>query len=178
MNTKEILSRFEETAEVYMRDLEGLSMEQLTWKPQDDQWSLGQMYMHLIQSALYMQLRNVETCRNAEIEANTENGKSEAGEAVFALGSFPPVAIQVPPSPEYTPLQPESKEQIRSGLKAVIAKMRELEPLLAEHTGQGTFAHPRLGSLNAHEWYQLVEMHYRHHFLQKTRLENFLAVQK
>ncbi|RAP28452.1 hypothetical protein C2W64_04886 [Brevibacillus laterosporus] len=28
--------------------------------------------------------------------------------------------------------------------------------------------HPGFGALNAQEWYVLVEMHYRHHLLQKN----------
>ncbi|WP_019911142.1 DinB family protein [Paenibacillus sp. HW567] len=175
MNTKEILQRFEETADVYLQSLERFTMEQLTRKPEEAQWSIGQMYMHLINSALYMHLRNAETCCNSNKLSFTGAEKSEAGANVFAAGSFPPVAIHVPPSKEYTPLQPESKEQISSGLRAVISTMRELEPLLAANPGPAACPHPRFGPLNGLEWFQLVEMHYRHHFMQKERLEALIS---
>ncbi|WP_047153946.1 DinB family protein [Aneurinibacillus tyrosinisolvens] len=177
MNTKQSLQRFEETANKYLQELESLDMEQLTHKPDEDEWSLGQMYMHLINSALYMQLRNVEACTRQETDNVTEAAeKTPAGKAVFAQSSFPPIRIQVPPSKEYTPLQPENKEQISEGLKQVIHRMREIEPGLDEASPVHTVPHPRFGALNAKEWYSLVEMHYHHHLLQMARLKEFLQV--
>ncbi|MGC5328690.1 DinB family protein, partial [Brevibacillus sp. SYSU BS000544] len=125
--------------------------------------------------AVYMQLRNIELCRKGEAGSVVINGaKSEAGAAVFGQGSFPPIRIQVPASPQYTPAQPESKEQIVEGLNMVLAKMKEMGPTLEEISPQMTVAHPRLGELNAKEWFSLVEMHYRHHLHQKDRLKQFL----
>lgn len=39
MDTKETLSKFEETVSGYMRELDGLTLEQLLWKPAEDEWS-------------------------------------------------------------------------------------------------------------------------------------------
>lgn len=173
MNTKQILEQFETTAGIYLQELKQYSLEQLTRKPAEDEWSLGQMYMHLVGAALFMQLRNAEACREQETAAPS-SGKTDAGMEIFALGSFPPVRIRVPDSPQYTPQQPASLEQIEQGLHAVIARMREMEPTLASIPADRTAPHPRLGSLNALEWFALVEMHYRHHLLQKERLDAFL----
>lgn len=172
MNTKECLQRFEETAEIYLRDLDAVSMEQLVLKPDEFQWSLGQMYMHLIQSSLHMQLRNIEACRASASISESVGVKTEMGYAIYKSGSFPPMAIQVPPSKEYTPPQPDKKEQIKEGLHLVIQKMREVEPLLNEISPSQTRPHPSLGALNAQEWFRLIEMHFRHHLLQKSRLVN------
>lgn len=175
MDTKDTLQRFEGVAERYLRELEAFSMEQLTYKPADAVWSLGQMYLHLIQSAIYMQLRNLEACRAADQANMGEGEKTPLGEAVFSQGSFPPIKIQVPPSKEYTPQQPESKEQLVKGIRQVIQRMREIEPTLASiPTGSAT-PHPALGSLNAAEWFLLVEMHYRHHLRQLAELKTTLA---
>lgn len=175
MNTKQSLSRLEELSATYLQELERFNVEQLTYKPSENEWSLGQMYMHLINSALYMQLRNVEVCRSQIGQhVSTVEGKTEAGEAVFAQGGFPPIKIHVPPSKEYTPLQPESKEQIAAGLKRVLDRMRELEPTLDAISRSYTVRHPRLGALHAKEWFMLVEMHYRHHLRQKERIETWL----
>jgi hypothetical protein len=131
------------------------------------------MYLHLIRTALFMQLKNAEACREQETAAPS-TGKTEPGVEIFALGSFPPVRVRVPASPQYTPPQPESIEEIEHGLHAVIARMREVEPTLASIPEDRTVSHPRLGGLNALEWYALVEMHYRHHLLQKERLDSYL----
>ncbi|UUZ86949.1 DinB family protein [Paenibacillus sp. P26] len=147
----------------------------LTRKPSETEWSLGQMYMHLAGAALFMQPRNAEACREqALVSAPAASGKTEAGQAVFEGGGFPPIRIQVPASKQTTPPQPESKEQIRQGLKQVVQRMRELEPTLDSIPGAYTVEHPRLGGLNGKEWFVLVEMHYRHHLRQKERLDAFL----
>lgn len=172
MNTSETLQRFEETAQHYLLELDSFSLEQLQYTPQEDEWSLGQMYLHLVNSALYMHLKNIDVC----LQPNGETGvKTEAGTAIFNLGSFPPMRIQVPPSPQYTPQQPISKEEIVEGLNDVIRKMREIEPTVGKPTGPSTVSHPRFGALNAGEWFSLIEMHYRHHLLQKERLKHAIA---
>ncbi|MFD2330846.1 DinB family protein [Cohnella sp. GCM10020058] len=183
MNTKETLRKFEDTVNGYIQELEGFSLEQLLWKPAADEWSLGQMHMHLIRSAQFMHLRNVAQCLAPnDNPTDSLTGKTEQGEALFGAGSFPPERIQVPPSPQYTPPQPESKEQIMDGLRDTVSRMTEIEPKVAaafdpkQDTTSGlvrnAVVHPRLGGLNALEWFQLIEMHYRHHLLQKKRLDD------
>lgn len=172
MNTVEIVNKLEEVTNHYVQELENFNMKQLLQKPSEDEWSIGQMYVHLIQAARYMQLRNIEVCRQggpAVTEAGTE--KSEIGQSIFAQGSLPPVRVKVPASPQYTPAQPESKEQLREGLIDVLHLMKELEPTLDEIPEHHTVAHPAFGPLTAKEWFALVEMHYRHHLLQLNRLK-------
>lgn len=50
-STMEALQNFEENVGRYLAELECFNMEQLLTKTNDEQWSIGQMYMHLIQSA-------------------------------------------------------------------------------------------------------------------------------
>ncbi|MCM3267613.1 DinB family protein [Paenibacillus elgii] len=172
MNTAETVQRMEEITNRYIQELDDFSMEQLIRKPSENEWSLGQMYVHLINSALNMQLRNIELCRQQSAnEAAEAEGKTEAGEAIFRNGSFPPVRIQVQTA---VPDQPLTKQQIVEGLNTVVRRMKEVEPLLEEISPRHTVQHPRLGGLNAKEWFELVEMHYRHHLHQKERLKAYL----
>jgi hypothetical protein len=177
MNTTETLQRFEEVMNHYLEELNGFSMEQLKRQPSENEWSIGQMYLHLINATLYMHLRNVDQCMTQNEDSIVSQGeKTEAGQAVFDQGGFPPVRIQVPPSPQYTPGQPESKDQLVQGLKTVMQQMKEIEPKLETAPLHNTVSHPRLGALNAKEWYMLIEMHYRHHLLQKDRLKKELEI--
>lgn len=173
MNTKEVLKKLQESTSRYIEEMSHFSLEQLTRQPSASDWSIGQMYVHLYQSALYMQLANVEKCRNGSEVTTGE--KTEIGRDVFAQGNLPPVRVQVPPSPQYTPSQPESKEQIVQGLNVVVARMQEVEPDLHVISPEHKIAHPAFGPLNGAEWFQLVEMHYRHHFLQLNRLKSELV---
>jgi hypothetical protein len=172
-NKGEIRRHFEMTLERYLQELDKMSDAQLRYKPSDMEWSVGQMYQHLIQSAMKMHLANVRLCISADEDAGKKKnqGKTEAGEAVFAQASFPPIRIHVPASPEYTPLQPDGRESIIQGLVEVRDEMRKMDLLLEGKTSECTLPHPRFGGLNADEWFILVEMHYRHHFLQLERLK-------
>jgi hypothetical protein len=144
------------------------------------------MYMHLIRSAQLMQLRNAALCLEPGSPEVSRAGKTKPGEDLFKTGSFPPDRIQVPPSPQYTPPQPDSKEQLADGLRDTVRRMVEIEPMIAsafdpvtearsesgKEIVRNTVLHPRLGGLNALEWFRLIEMHYRHHLLQKRRLDD------
>ncbi|MGG3886061.1 DinB family protein [Brevibacillus panacihumi] len=176
MTPNEMIKQVTEHTDRYLAVLDTLDMRQLTWKASDDDWSLGQMYLHLIHAALYMQLANVEACLSASEEtASVQNGKTEVGEKVFTQGSIPPIRIHVPASPQYTPPQPESREQIIGGFQAVLQRLKETAPRLEASTFRHHVQHPGFGALNAKEWFALVEMHYRHHFMQLDRLKNALA---
>ncbi|MCU6711905.1 DinB family protein [Paenibacillus sp. J5C_2022] len=177
MNTmEESLRKFEETANRYLLELNGFELEQLRLQPSENEWSLGQMYLHLINSALYMQLRNIDNCLTQEEDsAGSLPEKTKEGQAIMERGQFPPIRIQVPPSPQYTPGQPESKEQLIEGLHTVIARMKEIMPKLEQAPVRNSMPHPRFGALNAQEWFLLIEMHYRHHLMQMDRLKQFIA---
>ncbi|WP_136607358.1 DinB family protein [Paenibacillus dokdonensis] len=175
MNTQETIQRLEGVTQHYLKELERFSMEDLTRKPGEDEWSLGQMYMHLINASLYLHLRNVRACASSAEDVLTEGEKSERGEAAFLNNEFPPIRVHVPPSPAYTPRQPDSKEQIREGLLSVLAEMKKAEQVVDGAPKQNKLIHPGFGALNAAEWFMLVEMHYRHHLRQKERIESVLA---
>lgn len=179
MNTTEALQQFEETVHIYLQELDGFSLEELQYRQAEDEWSIGQMYQHLIQSALVMHLRNIEQCLSLIGEAGASRaGKMRAGTAIFEQGSFPPIRIQVPPSPQYTPDQPATKEQLIQGLDNVTQQMRQIEPVLGESSPIYTISHPSFGGLNAEEWFLLIEMHYRHHLRQLHRLKQSLEQQR
>lgn len=173
MNTVEILKSFEGFADAYLTALEGYTTEQFTKKPATDEWSLGQMYNHLINSGLFMQIKSIEQC--ASEQAVIGEGKSDAGEQILAAGEFPSIAIKVPDSPQYTPANPASMAEVKERLLHLLEKMREIEPAVASIPADRTAPHPRLGHLNAMEWFQLVPMHFAHHLRQKARLDAFVG---
>lgn len=172
-NTAEALQAFEELVGLYLTELDNFDKEQLTRKANDEEWSIGQMYMHLIQSAQFMHLHNVDQClAGGEAAVDAMEEKTEMGRKVFEQGSFPPIRIQVPASPHYTPKQPESKEQLIEGLGDVVERMKRTEANLCKKTASKKIVHPGFGALNAKEWFLLIEMHYRHHLLQLKRLKH------
>ncbi|WP_054948910.1 DinB family protein [Numidum massiliense] len=165
------LQELEALIQHYVQELDNYTLKQLTYKPQPEQWSLGQMYNHLIKSALYMQFPAVEQC--ALVEAS-DGEKTAAGEQIFRNDAFPPTKIKVPPSPAYTPQNPGDKDELHTGMTAVLTQARTIADKLETVSSCGKVRHPGFGALNAHEWFQLTEMHFRHHLRQKKEIDNLL----
>ncbi|WHP42713.1 DinB family protein [Lysinibacillus capsici] len=177
-STKDVLKSFELTVERYLEELTKLNMDKLHRKLNEEDWSIGQMYVHLIQSA-FMHLHNVEQClAGSESTLNPTKEKTEQGKIVFKLEQFPAVRIKVPASPIYTPQPPESMEHLVEGLNSVVEQMRNTESVLLQAPVSNKILHPAFGALNAQEWFMLIEMHYRHHFLQLDRLKACLAFEE
>ncbi|WP_226545643.1 DinB family protein [Bacillus thuringiensis] len=167
------MKKFEELATYYMEELEKYSIEQFKMKPSSEEWSLGQMYNHLIAST-YMQLDAIAKCRTEA--PSVTNKKTDMGEKVYKLGAFPNIQIKVPNHPGYTPENPSNKEEIQKRIVELITVVKDIEPTLSSIPGDCKVEHPGLGYLHAAEWFQLISMHFAHHLRQKERLETKVLV--
>jgi hypothetical protein len=171
---KELFYRFEKTARFWLVSLNDYTDEQFARKPDAAQWSIGQIYDHLVVGTENFHLPACRKCLEHSAEV-IEGGKTLPGRIVFLLGSFPPAKVHIPPSPQYTPKQPQSRAEMREGLLKLIEEMRTLAPQIDHASPVQKWRHPALGMLNAMEWYRLIEMHFRHHLRQKARLDKLLA---
>ena len=167
------MKKFEELATYYMEELEKYSIEQFRIKPSAEEWSLGQMYNHLIAST-YMQLDAIAKCRT--VVPSATNKKTDMGEKVYKLGAFPNIQIKVPNHPGYTPENLSNKEELQKRILELITVVKDIEPTLSSIPSDCKVEHPGLGYLNAAEWFQLISMHFAHHLRQKGRLETEVLV--
>ncbi|MFC4075939.1 DinB family protein [Salinithrix halophila] len=171
MESKAALHQFEEIAGHYVTELDRYSLEQFRQKPAPEEWSLGQMYHHLLMS-LRFQLGMIEKCAEGTGEPGRE--KTGAGKHIFHVGEFPDMKIKLPDRPELIPENPTDKKEVKEQLLETIEKIRELEPKIASISTNQKAHHPALGWLNATEWFQLIPMHFRHHLRQKERLDQWV----
>ncbi|WP_282942629.1 DinB family protein [Paenibacillus sp. RC67] len=158
--------------EAYKSYLQSYSLNQLTCITEQGVWSLSQMYDHLILAALDY-LDKVEMCAAAGKEQAL--GKTEDGENLYKLRGFPPIKIKLPDGPENTPSNSGGKEDLNRGLDHVLQKWREWEGKVDTINPNYKVKHDGFGWLNSREWLDLVEMHFRHHLLQKRELEQKLG---
>jgi DinB superfamily len=173
MQPSKVLSRFNAVLDTWEQTLNDYSETDFLKKPADDAWSIGQVYNHLIGATNRFHLKQVEIC--LENTDNTNQSKKMPGRVTYFLGSIPPIKVKVPPSPEYTPPQPKDMATVKTNLQALRPKMAEMAAVLSEKQGKtGKTAHPAFGFLDAFEWFQMVEIHFRHHLRQKERLDKFL----
>jgi hypothetical protein len=159
---------FISTIDQWLEELDRYDFARLLKKPQPDKWSLGQVYMHLIDTTEFF-LSQVEAC--LQTNDHSEDNMTEVAKAMFANDEFPDKMIEGPPSNAATP-QPASKNEIIEGLENLKEKIRQLNQ--SKRTFAGKTKHPGHQYFNADEWLQYAHMHFRHHERQRGRIEKFL----
>lgn len=159
--------------EIYKQSLGKYTLEQLRQIPADGVWSLAQMYDHVIVVADEY-LDEAEACANAEPVQG--RGKTEFGEKLFGAGGFPPVKIRLPDEMNQPPDNSGTSASLLERLVQLERRMRELGQKLHKIQPDLKTEHGGFGWLNAKEWHQLAEMHFRHHLRQKGELEERLGI--
>ena len=167
-----IIQKFNETIDTWIMELDKLSEAQLLKKPAPDSWSLGQLYQHLIDET---------TWYNGQIEVSlddTENSHVETtaqARALFENGAFPDELIKGDPMIAENVQQPGSKKELKESLAKLKADTNQIWSRMQTAKTFGKSEHPGVGFLDCYEWIKYSEMHMRHHFKQKRRIEDFSA---
>jgi DinB superfamily len=164
------LEQFNETIQQWIDQLDGYTPEQLCKPPAPGSWSLGQVYIHVINATGWFAGQ-----MKAAVESR-ENGEKDMhpdARAMFVRNGFPDKLIEGPDTGTFIP-QPENKESLTRQLTAIKEQVgdlfREYDPAMAN----GKTRHPGLLYFSPLEWLQFSEMHMRHHFKQKLRIDKVL----
>lgn len=166
-----LVEDFNKTIDQWINTLRQYSFGQLCATPGPSAWSLGQVYVHLISQTNYF-VAQISICNTTN--NNVEQATSPAANKMFLNNAFPNAIIEGPPSNGVTP-QPFSKQQLEDDLMQLKRRMNTVTAGLGDNTYRGKTRHPGLGYFNAAEWLQFAEMHLRHHFRQKERIDVFLG---
>ncbi|MGB3182120.1 MAG: hypothetical protein WBB45_12070 [Cyclobacteriaceae bacterium] len=150
--------------------LENYSLVQLTKAPDYNKWSVGQLYLHLVEETSWY-LKQAESAIGGGNDAEAEMG--EVLQGWFRKNSFPDRKFAGLAGPQSVP-QPRSRQQIEEGLVRLRQNLGILETKLKQKGSVGKAAHPEHGYLSAEEWLQYAKMHFRHHLRQKDQLDNYL----
>ena len=162
--------RLKDTFNEWVNGLIKYDEEELLIQPGAKKWSIGQVYMHLSSETSYF-LSQVKYCM--EHEENISAEMKEEGRRMFLKNEFPD--LQIDRGPELSDvLQPVNKQMLVDEFE----KLGQEIDLIGEKNNlseyRGKTMHPGLGYFNAMEWLQFSEMHMRHHFRQKQRIDDFL----
>ena len=164
-----LIDEFNNTIDVWINTVQQYSFEELCKQPDANSWSLGQVCVHLINDTSWF----VEQIKNCLLNNDNANETMVLfAQTIFQNNSFPDEKLTNPANANM--LQPKSKEDL---LQAFIHLKKEVNDVAAQiaHTkSKGKTQHPGFNYFNAVEWMQFAEMHLRHHFKQKNRIEKFL----
>jgi len=163
-----LIDQFNKTIDDWISSLDQYSFNELLRKPDPGSWSIGQVYMHLVNETRYY-ISRVEDCLATNDHA-TEKMK-EAGVTMLSNNAFPDARIKGEPDSIAKIQQPLSQSKLRQEMLALKTAMNDLWKRMLKQPTAGKTMHPGLGYFNAMEWFQFAEMHLRHHFRQKNRIE-------
>jgi hypothetical protein len=167
-----ITERLNQTIDIWIYALAQYNFAKLCAKPSPESWSLGQVYMHLLDTTGYFILQ-ARTC--AATNVNADENSSAAARKMFLMNDFPEQIIEGPPSNASTP-QAQTKEELLHALLNLKKEAITVGGLVLRSPFKGKTRHPGLNYFNAMEWLQFADMHLRHHLRQKRRIDEFLLV--
>ncbi|HET9487007.1 MAG TPA: DinB family protein [Chryseosolibacter sp.] len=161
---------FNHTIDTWIKELDRYDYKRLCAKPAPHGWSMGQLYMHLLEDTKFY-MEQIEICVSSNEHENEE--PSADGKTMLANNDFPNAVLEGAPSNAFIP-QPENKDQLLRDMLNLKAEMNRVSIRMSKSPFKGKTRHPGLDYFNARDWLQFAEMHLRHHFRQKKRIDDFL----
>ena len=143
----------------------------LTLQPNADSWSVGQLYMHLLEDTRYY-MEQVASCLSTDTHAT--EAMSPLVEPWFANNSFPNERLKGAPDNARIP-QPAGKQPLAADLQKLKQRINALHASAVQSPFKGKARHPGFGYFNAAEWLQFADMHFRHHIRQKQQIDAYLT---
>ncbi|HSZ24390.1 MAG TPA: hypothetical protein VK766_01665 [Cytophagaceae bacterium] len=164
-------NKFLPVAKYLLKELEYYGENQFKRKTPVSDWTIGQLYHHLIQGSYDFHLKAIRDCLENKNDKQ-KGGKSFLGYYVFAFGSYPLTKQKGFTNP---PVQIESPAKAKDMMFGFLKEMQKLANEI-DKRGDSTFKvkHEKLGMLSALEWYKLVVLHQKHHLKQKYKIDKVL----
>lgn len=167
MSNSSVLASLKKISAAYKAILQRIPEGQFQTTPPIGGWSYSEVYSHIFDASI-LSLGEVENCIRGE-------GKTRSTalvvKVILFLGSFPPAARYKAPKM----LQGREKKTDRATAAAFIEKFTTLldntYPGITQASPALKTRHPRLGYLNAEQWFRFTEIHLKHHLKQLKRIE-------
>lgn len=163
------VENFNDTLDQWIAYLDDYSFEMLTRNPIPGSWSIGQVYVHLINDTAW-HVGQMKLAMTTDYFANEE--MHEDAKWMFANNQFPDAQLENPSNVNMP--QPKSKDEIRQKLLEIRTEVNQAIRSPALTISKGKTRHPGLQFFSAIDWLRFTEMHLRHHLRQKARIDHAL----
>jgi hypothetical protein len=170
MNIAKERKAIDDALDNYRAQLDTIPDEQFTESPRGGGWSYAEVYSHILQATLGSFI-GLERSANDNCPP-TKKGLNFVGKLVMFTGSFPPVRMKVPQAvAARMPVSKISKEEAKNLLVKCRKRIDDIMPVLKDSPPDSRYKHPRLGMLNAKQWFKFIRIHLQHHIKQLGRIE-------
>ena len=169
---QDYLKDFNVSIDYWITELKRYDFDKLLIQPVPGQWSLGQLYQHLIDDTEFY-LQQIGICFSGT-QDQAEEAKAPA-RSMFQENAFPDIRITGAPDHATMP-QPSGSDMLLEKLVAIRKQMNLFGDKFGGSAKFGKAKHPGLGYFSAAEWLQFAAIHFKHHVRQKNRIDEFLSV--
>jgi hypothetical protein len=152
----------------YRRRIDQIPDNQFNATPPGGGWSYAEVYSHILQANLGS-FTAIEKCTNGTAKIDNK-GLNWLARLIFLTGRFPPFKIKAPKQIE-SMVANIGKEEARNLLIKTKTRMEQLLPAINKSSTFSKIKHPRLGLLNAKQWFRFIGVHTRHHLKQLERID-------
>jgi hypothetical protein len=162
----------EEALDNYREQLNVITDEAFTQTPPDGGWSFAEVYSHILQATLGSTIA-LERCIHSNCEP-TKKGTTLVGKILLLFGRFPranaPAIVN-----QKMPAVKITKEEAKNLIIKCRKRMETISPLVPAANKTSRYKHPRLGMLNAGQWFKFIRIHLQHHLKQVDRVKRKLS---
>lgn len=165
-----VLEQFNVTIDAWIGYLDDYTLPMLCRIPAAGSWSIGRMYIHIIEDTSWF----VGQIKTALLTSdNAGKDMNDIAKLLFRNNELPDRALANPNNiPDSR--QPKTKDELSKGLLSIKEEVNELCRTYDVSSARGKTLHPGFQYFNALEWLQFADMHMRHHFRQKKRIDAML----
>jgi hypothetical protein len=134
-------------------------------------WSYAEVYSHIMQATLLSHIA-IDRCTFGAPKPIKDKA-NWLGKMVLLFGRFPPgIRIKAPQKvSDKMPPQKISKEDARNLIIKCRKRLEDTLPQVKNDTVKNRSKHPRMGMLNAPQWFRFIRIHLQHHLLQLKRID-------
>lgn len=161
-----LLMRFAETRERVMRNLHGLSPEQMLYRPDTGQWSVAEIVEHLVIVENHL-VGEIEKLVQGQPDPSKRSAMADGD--VFAQAGTVLRRIQAPAGAVPTFRWPP--EELLREFETARQRTRDFSATTGADLRLHFMPHPSLGQLDCYQWLLLVAAHCQRHCAQSERVK-------
>ncbi|WP_299250999.1 hypothetical protein [uncultured Cytophaga sp.] len=153
----------------WLKELDYYGANQFKKKDNSKNWSVGQLYDHILVYSQEVHIKAIQECLQMKGSPGKKEGKTLRGTIQFAIGGYLPFKYKG--NPYIEPSQPLSPEKVKDDFYRFLKVIYKVGKEIDYKKSTNKVKHPSLGYLSADEWFELIEMHMRHHMRKKKVLD-------
>ncbi|MCZ4242956.1 DinB family protein [Pedobacter punctiformis] len=167
MNTAKVNSSISKVIAAYQDKLSVYSDEVFQIIPPINGWSYSEVYSHIFDSSL-LSVMALQHCVDNKGE---DKPTAFAVKVILFLGFLPPAKKYKVPKKLMDRVKKISKAEALDLIHQFEKDLQAVYGSVANAKEQSKIKHPRLGYLNAKQWFRFIEIHLKHHLKQLNRIE-------